>query len=136
MRLPKAPLIWFLLFSTGPTSLAAQEPAPVVEISGGSIAFIEATESFVGGAARFYILLCSTSFDRKTGSSGESRHSVCWAVEFFKLAISSPLQISILLKAHSRQEGAFELFLAIVAPSARTCVWAGNCTFASAARLA
>jgi hypothetical protein len=38
------------------TRAAAQEiPAPVLEISGGSIAFTEATESFLAGAARFYV---------------------------------------------------------------------------------
>jgi hypothetical protein len=31
-------------------------PSPVIEFSGGSIAFTEETESFVGGAARFYVL--------------------------------------------------------------------------------
>src|SRR5262249_9710269 len=56
MRLPKALFVWFLFLWTGGTSIAAQQPAPVVEISGGSIAFTEATESFVAGAARFYIL--------------------------------------------------------------------------------
>jgi hypothetical protein len=56
MRLANASFVWFLFLSIGGTCLAAQQPAPVVEISGGSVAFTEATESFVAGAARFYIL--------------------------------------------------------------------------------
>jgi hypothetical protein len=50
-------LVGFLLLSTWATSLAAvQRPAPVAEISAGSIGFTDATESFMGGAARFYVL--------------------------------------------------------------------------------
>jgi len=45
-----------LLLLLCPTILSAQRPAPVVEISGGAIGFTEATETFVGGMARFYVL--------------------------------------------------------------------------------
>ena len=37
-------------------TLGAQVPKPVVEVSGGAMGFLEATEPFVGGAARFYVL--------------------------------------------------------------------------------
>ena len=49
-------LISLLLLSKWPTTLAAQNPAPVVEISAGSISFTDAAESFIGGAARLYAL--------------------------------------------------------------------------------
>jgi len=55
MVLLKTLLVWVFL-STPSHMLWAQQPAPVVEISGGSIGFTDATESFVGGAFRFYVL--------------------------------------------------------------------------------
>jgi len=44
-----------LLLIVGATPLAAQNPEPVVEVSGGALAFTEATEPFAGTAARFYV---------------------------------------------------------------------------------
>jgi hypothetical protein len=49
-------LLSFLLLSSWAATLAAQRPDPVAEISGGSISFTDATESYVGSAARFYVL--------------------------------------------------------------------------------
>ena len=47
--------LWLLpLLFLLPATLSAQQPA-AVEVSGGVVAFTEATESFVGGAARFYV---------------------------------------------------------------------------------
>jgi hypothetical protein len=46
----------FLLLSVWSVQLAAQRPSPIAEVSGGLMAFTETTESFVGGAARFYVL--------------------------------------------------------------------------------
>jgi hypothetical protein len=56
MRLRNALLFWLLFFSGGSAALRAQLPSPVVEVSGGAIGFTDETESFLGGAARFYVL--------------------------------------------------------------------------------
>ena len=56
MCLRNAVLLWFLYLSTLSTASAAQLPSPVVEVSGGSIGFTDATESFLGGAVRLYVL--------------------------------------------------------------------------------
>ena len=54
--LPNAVLFLALMLLNWSSAFAAQLPSPVAEISGGSISFTDATESFAGSAARFYVL--------------------------------------------------------------------------------
>jgi hypothetical protein len=98
MRSLNAFLICFVFLWAFPPLSAAQKPAPVLEFSAGPIGFTDATETFVSGAARFYVLPRVSVGPELTYINGDGHSHVVvtgnFVFDFLRSEITRPRRVT------------------------------------------